>query len=360
MIKIIRYFLRCCAGAALILGASAFCPPAERPARAAPFQAGYTVIDYAPEDGGGAVSVGVWYPSETPETVGWYAPAGDVSLAREGAPAAGARRPVVLMSHGYTGRFRNHHTTAAALARAGYIAAAVQHRGDSDSRKNLLRRLRSRVRELHLAVRALRGHAGLSAAADFGRIGAAGYSLGGASVLHAAGVPPDLEALKEHCRLRGAEDAEFCGAAAPFLARLRRIISGFFGGGGAAPAAPAASEAPVKFQALALIAPAGKIFAPEALAAFSGPPVWIGRLGRDEILRYPFHAAYLAANLGAPAETEVFPQAPHYAFITPFAERITDKEHIPVAIDPPGFDRPAFHRKINARLLAFFLKTMPP
>ena len=48
-------------------------------------------------------------------------------------------------------------------------------------------------------------------------------------------------------------------------------------------------------------------------------------------------------------------KAHHSAFISPFAKRITDIEHIPAAIDPPGFDRMNFLTEVNQALIDFFI-----
>ena len=40
-------------------------------------------------------------------------------------------------------------------------------------------------------------------------------------------------------------------------------------------------------------------------------------------------------------------QGHHYAFIAPFPKWLTDKEDIPVAKDPEGFNRPAFLQTVN-------------
>lgn len=46
----------------------------------------------------------------------------------------------------------------------------------------------------------------------------------------------------------------------------------------------------------------------------------------------------------------------YLAFIAPFAKRVTDIEDIPVAKDPPGFDRVKFISDLNNELTTFFLR----
>lgn len=54
-------------------------------------------------------------------------------------------------------------------------------------------------------------------------------------------------------------------------------------------------------------------------------------------------------------EYVVVPGAGHYAFLAPFPPELKQKIGSP-AEDPPGFDRAAFHSRLNAELLAFFAK----
>ena len=75
----------------------------------------------------------------------------------------------------------------------------------------------------------------------------------------------------------------------------------------------------------------------------------------DEIAQPRFHAAAIASALSSRRRAGMISvPGHHYAFIAPFAKRVTDKEHIPVAIDPGGFDRAAFIRDVNALIVRFF------
>jgi predicted dienelactone hydrolase len=74
------------------------------------------------------VDIAVWYPTNAPHNQSRLGPF-DVDYARGAKPIAG-QVPLVLLSHGHLGRPRNHHLTAAALVRAGYVVVAPQHRFD--------------------------------------------------------------------------------------------------------------------------------------------------------------------------------------------------------------------------------------
>lgn len=87
---------------------------------------------------------GIWYPSSAPLT--------NVQQERwpgvvANAPITGARLPLVVLSHGGGGSYEGHYDTAIALARAGFVVAAVSHAGDTyDDESKVLQRLNSNVR----------------------------------------------------------------------------------------------------------------------------------------------------------------------------------------------------------------------
>src|SRR4051794_9863048 len=75
------------------------------------------------------LAVGIWYPSDAP--VRQY----PLDLYRQevalDGPVAGARLPLIIMSHGTGESFSAHYDTAMALAAAGFVVAAMTHTGDN-------------------------------------------------------------------------------------------------------------------------------------------------------------------------------------------------------------------------------------
>ncbi len=87
----------------------------------------------------------VWYPSEGAETTENFGPY-PVHAAVGGTPADG-RFALVLISHGTGGTRMNHHPLAEALARGGFVVAALTHPGDNyRDRSRSSRRSRRRSR----------------------------------------------------------------------------------------------------------------------------------------------------------------------------------------------------------------------
>src|SRR5690242_20142895 len=92
--------------------------------------AGIQLFNHGPR-----LSGAIWYPcAGEPKQV----ELGDLALAVDqglqgvkDCAVTGAKLPLVVISHGTKGWFGGHHDTAAALADAGFVVAAINHPGDS-------------------------------------------------------------------------------------------------------------------------------------------------------------------------------------------------------------------------------------
>ena len=103
-----------------------------------------------------------------------------------------------------------------------------------------------------------------------------------------------------------------------------------------------------------MVAPVGQGFSVDA-NIFSGQSVLVIGLTDDKVTLPDFHASNIAKVLADALETKMrMIDGHHSAFIAPFAKRVTDVESIPVAIDPPGFDRLRFLTQVNGILIDFF------
>jgi len=285
---------------------------------------------------------GIWYPSEAapaPMRLGPF----DVRYAKDAPPAAG-KFGVVVLSHGHGGKYRNHHPTASLLAANGFIVVAPQHAKDAWVAVGRTHAMRWRIGEIGAALAMLAGMPEFRAVMDADNVNAVGYSLGGATLVAAAGVDFKFSVAARHCRRRYEEDAFFCGVV-PWWARLwQMFMSAVF-------SPDDDSGEALTFRKVALAAPVGQVFEADDLATFR-PQALILRFKRDLHLRYPFHAEYLRAHMPARAQYAVV-DGHHYAFIAPFPAWMTEMENIPIAADPPGFDRAAFLDAVNQRVLAF-------
>ncbi|MDO9710064.1 alpha/beta hydrolase [Paracraurococcus lichenis] len=83
--------------------------------------------------------------------------------------------------------------------------------------------------------------------------------------------------------------------------------------------------------------------------------LWRG--AADEVLPHPWHAEQIRRFLPAAPEMHVVPRAGHYAFLAPCPEGMAAA--VPeICLDPPGFDRVAFHRALNRDVVGFFRKVL--
>lgn len=77
----------------------------------------------------GRLPVGVWSPGDgpaAPQPLGTF-----TQVVAKGGPVAGNHLPLIVMSHGTGGWYGGHYDTALALARAGFVVAALSHTGDT-------------------------------------------------------------------------------------------------------------------------------------------------------------------------------------------------------------------------------------
>lgn len=232
------------------------------------------------------LAVLVWYPSEAAEQP-WQAGPWPIA-ATQGAPVAAG---VILFSHGGGPSGGNpllHRDLGAHLARSGFITVMPVHGNEPP-------RLVLRPQQLGRAVTATLADPRFSAAADPARLGAIGFSLGGATTLIVAGAAPDYPRYTAYCR-EHPEDIGPCE-----------------GGGGTDAPAPSAGATPaLPLRALVLLDP-------------------------------------LAALPRAPEQVVV--PGNHWVFVDPCPTPLVAEA--PVCRDAPGVDRAAVHQQIEARIAAF-------
>lgn len=310
-----------------------------RTERAVGFQLAHTA-----DADGRPFAIGVWYPTRArPWPTTWLG-FGLMDVAAD-APVAGRALPLVVLSHGNGGGPGSHADLALALAGAGYVVAAPMHPGDNyaDQRAaGTVPWLQGRSRQLRLTLDYLLqrwpGHAQL----DPARVGAFGFSAGGTTVLTAVGARPDLGLIGPHCR----ETPEFiCRVLgqghSPLLdpERAKR-------GNGYSP--------DPRIKAAVVAAPGlGFTLGPGALAHVQVPiQLWSG--AQDTLVPYASNTRLVREALGARVEFHSVPGAGHYAFLVPCGVLGPPQ----LCADAGPFDRKAFHREMNASVIAFFEKTL--
>jgi predicted dienelactone hydrolase len=148
----------------------------------------------------------LWYPTDNTEPLTIAAENGvfyGVSAVKD-ATIENNTHPLVLLSHGYGGSWRNLSWLAGALAQQGYIVAATDHPGtttrDRDPQKAV--RLWERPRDLTRTIDALLADPQLAGSIAQNRIAAIGHSLGGWTVTEIAGGRFDADLIMPDCEAR--------------------------------------------------------------------------------------------------------------------------------------------------------------
>jgi predicted dienelactone hydrolase len=292
-----------------------------------------------PNDAESPLTAGIWYPANAPAAP--HALGNFTQTVAPGAPIAGDRLPLVVMSHGGGGWYGGHYDTALALAHAGFVVAAVSHAGDTFDDQSLVLQLWRRPAQLHRLVDYMleewRWHGQLDAA----RVGAFGFSNGGFTVLVAAGGTPDLSKIAPYCDAH--PDHDLCEALEHAGVDLQF---------GADVPAGAWVHDP-RIRAVVIAAPAfGFAFGRAGLSSVRAP-IQLWRAADDRHQPHPWYEEAVRAALPRAPEYHVVANAGHYDFLPPCDARLSGK--MPeICNSLTGFDRAAFHEQFNADVVQFF------
>jgi predicted dienelactone hydrolase len=292
-----------------------------------------------PDPHGQPMEVGVWYPTDAPPRTERLE-LGTQTVAND-APVKGDHLPMILMSHGHGGSYAGHADTAIALAKAGFVAAAVTHNGDSWQDASRAVEIWERPRQLKVLADYMLTDWAAHGRIDPHRIGAFGFSAGGFTVLMLAGGEPDMKRLAPHCRDYPAFEDCRVAAQAKNLDLDRKVEW---------------THDP-RVRAIVSAAPGlGFAFGREGLAKVRAP-VQLWRGADDPVLPHPFYAEAVRQDLPVPPEMHVVPHAGHYDFISPCPPKMA--ERLPeICVSEPGFDRTAFHDRFNRAVVKFFRRTL--
>jgi predicted dienelactone hydrolase len=275
-------------------------------------------------------------------------------------PLAGAK-PLVVISHGHGGSDLGHHDLAVYLASHGFVVATLEHPGDNyrdTGGTGTARVLVGRPIQVKAAISHLLGDPRWAALIDPGRIGVAGFSAGGYTALLSVGAIPRFDRFVSYCRAHP-DDTGSCGTPT-FIATLLRQSG--------QPSVRAYMDAMQKeldrwgatadprIKAAFVMAPLGLVFGPSGLAHVDRP-VFLYYGQHDQVLPPRYNALHVAPLIRTLAGIRSVPAAGHYVFLSPCSPQLT-KEAPELCVDPPGVDRVAVHRQVDADALAFFRKTL--
>jgi predicted dienelactone hydrolase len=300
-----------------------------------PFRAGVSMVQLNDPVSQQSMKAAVFYPTKDEATVTRLGPL-EIAAKRD-ATIQGGRFPLVLLSHGNGGSMFSHHGTAVSLASQGFVVAAIEHPGDNfkdDSGQGSDRVFIGRQQQLTALLDFLLGRSAFKQAIDSQKIGVMGFSAGAYTALVMVGAKPNFDLLKRYCE------------------RVPKNIL-CAGQGQVRWSTPALKiQADNRVRAAFVMSPLGVVFEKENLASVTAP-VYVYAAAADSVLPLHDHALAVKSKLQSLTQYTEIPGADHYVFLSPCSEQM--KNITPtLCTDPPGVDRLAIHRQMNADALAFF------
>jgi len=310
-----------------------------------------------------ALVTDIWYPAEptSVEQTQWIGspdnPFGKAGKAAPGAPliAAPEKFPLILLSHGIGGSSIMMAWLGYALASHGFIAAAVNHPGNNALEDYTIPGAilwGQRAHDLSAVINLMLGDSTFGPHIDPHRIGAAGFSLGGLTVLELAGGIAELSRYQHFCKSPKADGAcadtlEYPGllAKATALAKTDTAMQ-------AALLESAKSHRDPRIRAIFAIAPAlGPAFDPDSLAKISIPAQIVAG-SADEVVPIESSAKFFAAHIPS-AQLTIIQEVGHYTFLATCAE-LGRRTQPKLCLDRAGILRDEIHTQTTNLAYHFF------
>jgi predicted dienelactone hydrolase len=328
-----------------------FHPPEQRHWRGAKTEALVTLIWY-PTNSGPAQPHGIGPPGR-PVLIGH-------PLVPQ-APIAAGRHPLILLSHGTGGSADSLDWFGAALAERGYLVVGVNHPGNNALEPLTAAGFRlwwERATDLRNVLDGMLVDPQLGPAIDARRIGAAGFSLGGYTVLELAGARTNVDVF-----------LQFCGSpAADAICHPRETaaLEPKTSGGDLTDADPAtkaslarsgASFRDPRIRSIFAMAPAiGQAFEAADLAEIKVPVSIVAGDG-DKDVPVATNARHYA-SLIPHASIAILPGGvSHYTFLSQCVPAVMDRLAA-ICRDAPGVNREVIHQETAERAIGFFAETL--
>lgn len=268
--------------------------------------------------------------------------------------------PLIVLSHGTGGAALQLSWLAEILASNGYLVVAVNHHGNTAAEDAYLPQgfmlWWERAQDISSVIDQLLSDAKFGPRIDSTRIGAAGFSLGGYTVMSIAGARTELAQWKAFCKDKKTNPICTLPPEAGFsIAELESLIKN----DSKVKSSMARSNGfyrDKRVQAVYSIAPVqGPAFTKSSLAHISIPVRIIVGTRDDQAI--PEFNAELIASAIPNSELELLPNVAHYTFLA----RCSLKGKLFVSelcSDPKGIDREKIHNKVGADVLVFFARTL--
>lgn len=310
-----------------------------------------------------ALTTVVWYPAESSAAVKPVKIPGLGifelgSAAPDAKPAASPSKfPLIAISHGTGGSGLSMAWLGEALAAQGYVVAAVNHPGNNGTEAYTVEGFSKwweRARDLNEVITAMLADSQFGNRIDAKRIAAAGFSLGGNTMIEIAGGLTYAEGFVRYCDTNATDGIctsppEFPTLVEDFRKLIRDKPEVLNHAGD--------SYRDVRVRAVFAMAPAlGPAFPVSGLKKIS-IPVEIVAGESDKSVPIASSAKYFAVNIPG-ARLHIFPGGVgHYVFL----DTCTDSGRNTLAVlcvDNEGVDRDAIHKRTEQMAIKFFGKVI--
>lgn len=300
----------------------------------------------------------VWYPAEgsaeereipigPPD-----APLFTAGRAARDAPPAEGKYPLILLSHGSGGSALQLGWLGSSLARNGYVAAGVNHHGN-----NALEPFTpegfllwwERALDLSVALDSVSREPEIGRLVDASRVGAAGFSLGGFTVISLAGGIVDLTALRRLYRDNARDLLRDVSQEVPDRPGLEALIEELL----EKDDSHRKSYRDPRVACVFAIAPALAVaFTPAGLAPIRVPVKIV--VGDGDTITPPELNALRYARLIEGAKVSVLDgHVAHYTFLGE-ATKLGRESHPVLGLDPAGVDRALVHERVATMSVEYF------
>lgn len=307
----------------------------------------------------GGMPVTLVYPTAAPAQA-YTQGAFTIQVAHNAMPLAATtgKRALIVLSHGSAGSALPDHGLAATLARAGFVVAQPEHRGDNwqDFSRAGPESWKTRPQDVSETINAVAQDPVLATLVDTRRVGVHGMSAGGVTGLALAGAQWRMLDVVQHCAQHLDEDIGFClnGLAQhPAQQMLRkgqyslaRLLneanapSNFTTRqGGLGSDASSGPRPDPRIAAVSLLVPVAAIFTPESLARIR-IPVGLTTAGNDSVLLPRFHSGHVMAHCQTCTVLSDHPSAGHFDGLSPWPASVA--QNVAATQMRGGLPNPAF------------------
>ncbi len=316
------------------------------------------------ETGNRPLATTIWYPTvqgsrETEWRIGVFR----AGWTAQGAPIAATptKLPLIILSHGTGGAAAQLSWLAETLASNGYIVAAVNHHGNTAFEETYLPQgfmlWWERAQDISVVIDKLLADPRFGPRIDVSGIGAAGFSLGGYTVLAMAGARLDKNQLKQYCTDKPNDPSCKLPPEAPFSMSNVQRLSEQDEGVKSSLSRAEKSYRDTRVRAVYAIAPVlGPALNKQSLADIAIPVRIV--VGTMDDQAPPKTNAEPIASFVPRAELQLLPDAIHYTFLACCS--IKGQLFVrPLCSDPARTDRENVHKRVSADALDYFNRTLP-